>query len=112
MGPRRQRAHPSADRWIGGPVRSVLPEIPSAAYARLDFGADFDGGASLAGNVGVRYVRTNVSNNSLVAFPDPARFDATSNGGNGDGVVQVAEINRVCLAAGAGVPQQAFCQLT
>lgn len=99
------------DPFCPGEVSDVT-EITSAAYARLDFGADFDGGASLAGNVGVRYVRTNVSNNSLVAFPDPARFDATSNGGNGDGVVQVAEINRVCLAAGAGVPQQAFCQLT
>ena len=99
------------DPFCPGEVSDVT-EITSAAYARLDFGADFDGGASLAGNIGVRYVRTNVSNNSLVAFPDPARFDATSNGGNGDGVVQVSEITSVCQGAGAGVPQQVFCQLT
>lgn len=91
---------------------SDVTEVTSAAYARLDFGADFDGGASLAGNIGLRYVRTNVSNNSLVAFPDPARFDATANGGNGDGIVQVAEITAACQGAGPGVPQQAFCQLT
>ncbi len=91
---------------------SDVTEITSAAYARVDFGADFGGGASLAGNIGLRYVRTNVSNNSLVAFPDPARFDARTNGGNGDGIVQVAEINAACLGAGPGVPQQNFCQLS
>lgn len=91
---------------------SDVAEVTSAAYARLDFGTDFGGGASLAGNIGLRYIQTNVSNNSLLAFPDPARFDATTNGGNGDGVVQVAEITAACLGAGPGVPQQAFCQLT
>lgn len=91
---------------------SDVTEITSAAYARVDFGADFDGGASLAGNIGLRYIRTNVSNNSLLAFPDPARFDATSVGGNGDGTVQVAEIAAACRGAGPGVPQQVFCQLT
>jgi TonB-dependent receptor len=99
------------DPFCPGEVSDVT-EITSAAYARVDFGADFGGGASLAGNIGVRYVRTNVGNNSLVAFPDPARFDATTNGGNGDGVVQVAEINAACQGAGPGVPQQTFCQLT
>lgn len=94
-----------------GEVSDVV-EVTSAAYARLDFGTDFGGGASIAGNIGVRYVKTNVSNNSLVAFPDPARFDAITNGGNGDGVVQVAEITAACRGAGPGVPQQAFCQLT
>jgi TonB-dependent receptor len=91
---------------------SDVTEITKAAYGRVDFGLDFDGGASLAGNIGLRYVQTNVSNNSLVAFPDPARFDATTNGGNGDGVVQVSEITAACLGAGPGVPQQTFCQLT
>lgn len=98
---------------------SDVTEITSAAYARLDFGADFDGGASLSGNIGLRYVRTNVSNDSVLAFPDPARFDAirlengVNVGGNGDGVVQVTEIQAACLGAGGpGVPQQAFCQLT
>lgn len=91
---------------------SDVTEITSAAYARLDFGTDFGGGASLSGNIGLRYVRTKVSNNSLLAFPDPARFDAIGSGGNGDGIVQVAEIQAACLGAGPGVPQQAFCQLT
>ena len=91
---------------------SDVTEITSAAYARLDFGADFDGGASFSGNIGLRYVRTSVSNNSILAFPDPARFDAVGSGGNGDGIVQVSEIQAACQGAGTGVPQQAFCQLT
>ena len=99
------------DPYCPGEVSDVT-EITSAAYARVDFGTDFGGGASLAGNFGVRWVRTSVSNDSVVALPDPARFDATTNGGNGDGIVQVSEINAACLGAGPGVPQQAFCQLT
>ncbi len=97
------------DPFCPGEISDVT-EVTSAAYARLDFGTDFGGGASLAGNIGLRYVRTTVSNNSLVAYPDPARFDATTNGGNGDGVVQVSEITAVCQAP--GVPQQVFCDLT
>lgn len=98
------------DPFCPGEVSDVT-EITSAAYARLDFGADFDGGAALAGNIGLRYVRTTVSNNSLVAFPDPGRFDEVPTG-NRDGIVQPSEITSVCLGAGAGVPQQVFCQLT
>ncbi len=90
---------------------SDVKEATTAAYARVDFGADFDGGASLAGNIGLRYVRTTVSNDSLVAFPDPGRFDEVPTG-NRDGIVQVSEITSSCLGAGPGVPQQAFCQLT
>ncbi|KPF62497.1 TonB-dependent receptor [Porphyrobacter sp. AAP60] len=97
---------------------SDVTEITSAAYARLDFGTDFGGGASLTGNIGLRYVRTKVGNNSVLAFPDPARFDQTiiengvNVGGNGDGIVQVAEIQAVCRGSSPGVPQQAFCDLT
>lgn len=90
---------------------SDVTELTSAAYGRVDFGLDFDGGASLAGNIGLRYVRTKVSNDSLVAFPDPGRFDNVPTG-NRDGIVQVSEITSVCLGAGPGVPQQTFCQLT
>ena len=99
------------DPFCPGEISDVT-EVTSAAYGRVDFGLDFDGGSSISGNIGLRYVRTNVGNNSLVAFPDPARFDAATNGGNGDGVVQVSEINAACLGAGPGVPQQVFCQLT
>lgn len=91
---------------------SDVTEITSAAYARLDFGADFGGGGSLSGNIGLRYVRTKVGNNSVLAFPDPARFDAVAIGGNGDNIVQVSEIEAACRGASPDVPQQAFCQLT
>jgi TonB-dependent receptor len=100
---------------------SDVTEVTSAAYARIDFGADFGGGSSIAGNIGLRYVRTNVSNNSLVAFPNPQQFDSSANGGagNDDGIVQVSEITATCPAAdpnipdnGGFIPQRAYCQLT
>ncbi|QDH34478.1 TonB-dependent receptor [Porphyrobacter sp. YT40] len=98
---------------------SDVTEITSAAYVRVDFGADFAGGSSLAGNIGLRYVRTNVSNNALIAFPDPAQFDADPNFGNNDGIVQVAEIIASCPPVdpsipdnGGFIPQRAYCQLT
>lgn len=98
---------------------SDVTEITSAAYVRLDFGADFAGGASLTGNLGLRYVRTNVGNNSLVAFPDPQQFDGDPSFGNGDGIVQVSELQASCPPVdpsvpgnGGFLPQRAYCQLT
>lgn len=92
---------------------SDASENTSAAYARIDFGTDFgDGGWSMAGNFGVRYVRTKVRNNSTLAFPNPQQFDAAANGGNGDGVVQVSEIQAVCASPLPPGQQRLYCNLT
>ena len=91
---------------------SDATEITSAAYARIDFGSDFGGGWSLGGNLGVRYVRTKVRNRSALAFPDPGQFDALANGGNGDGRVQVSEINTVCASPLPPGQQRLYCNLT
>ncbi len=93
---------------------SDVTEITKAAYARIDFGHDFDGGWSLSGNLGLRYVQTQVSNDSSVAFPNPEQFDAVSNGGNGDGVVQPSEIRNSCppTPPGGFAPEILYCQLT
>lgn len=90
---------------------SDVTEITSAAYARVDFGADL-GGWSMAGNVGLRYVQTKVSNNSTLAFPDPGQFDSPTVGGNGDGIVQVAEINALCASPLPPGQQRLYCGLT
>ncbi|OZA94662.1 MAG: TonB-dependent receptor [Erythrobacter sp. 34-65-8] len=92
---------------------SDVTEITSAAYARIDYGHDFDGGWALAGNIGLRYVRTKVSNNSLLAFPNPGFFDNPENpAANGDGIVQVAEINALCATPVPPGQQRLYCNLT
>ena len=93
---------------------SKVSEITAAAYARLDYGLDFDSGWSLSGNLGLRFVQTRVSNNASVAFPDPRQFDAVANGGNGDGIVQPTEITDSCppIPPGGAAPEIAYCQLT
>ncbi|QPC98117.1 TonB-dependent receptor [Qipengyuania soli] len=91
---------------------SDVTEITSAAYARLDYGLDMDNGWSIAGNIGLRYVRTKVGNNSLLAFPDPGQFDSIANGGNGDGVVQVSEIDALCASPLPPGQQRLYCGLT
>ncbi|MGB3794774.1 MAG: TonB-dependent receptor [Alteraurantiacibacter sp.] len=94
------------------PDISNVTEVTKAAYARIDFGHDFDGGWSLGGNFGVRYVETQVSSDALVGFPQANQFDDPSIGGNGDGVVQVAEIQNLCLSPVPAGQQRLYCQLT
>jgi TonB-dependent receptor len=90
---------------------SAVGEETKAAYARLDFGHKFDGGASLEGNIGVRYVHTKVRTTGLIAFPNPFFFD-NSPGANGDGKVQVSEIQQACLLAPPSQPLPGYCSLS
>ena len=89
---------------------STVSEITNAAYARIDFGHDFDNGWNVEGNIGLRYVETEVSTAGRIGFPDPGRFDdpGVSAVANGDGIVQVAEIEAVCQVTGG--PQRGFCE--
>ncbi|MFM5894554.1 MAG: TonB-dependent receptor [Novosphingobium sp.] len=91
---------------------SDATEVTSAAYARIDFGTDFGGHWTMAGNVGVRFVRTKVKNNSILAFPDASFFDAVRNGGNGDGRVQVSDIQGNCALSAPPTQQRLYCNLT
>ena len=93
---------------------SDVNEITSAAYARLDFGHDFGSGWSLGGNIGVRYVKTKVGNNSLISFPRAGdTFDNPNNpAANGDGIVQVSEINAICASPLPPGQQRLYCNLT
>jgi len=78
---------------------STISEITKAAYARIDYGHDFDNGWNIEGNFGLRYVETKVDTVGQLAFAAPGRFDDVSVGGNGDGVVQVSEIQTTCANA-------------
>ncbi len=96
----------------------TINEVTKAAYARVDFGSDFDNGWNLEGNIGLRYVETQVSVAGRIGLPSPDRFDTPLfddmgvqiGGGNGDGIVQVSEIETACLAPTApGAPPRGFC---
>lgn len=91
-----------------------VSEETKAAYARVDFGTDFNNGWKLSGNFGLRYVETTVSAGGLIGFPNAQQFDSPQAGGNGDGVAQLAEVNRACATAqNLPVDQRpAFCSLS
>ncbi|NVD45285.1 TonB-dependent receptor [Qipengyuania atrilutea] len=91
---------------------SDVTELTKAAYARVDYGMDFGSGWSLGGNIGLRYVETEVQTGGLLAFPDPGQFDSTTIGGNGDGVVQVSEIDALCSTPAPPGQQRQYCLLT
>ncbi len=92
----------------------AVAEETKAAYARIDYGTDFGNGWLLSGNIGLRYVETKVSAGGLIGLPNAERFDALIAGGNGDGIAQLAEVNRACATA-QNLPldqRPAFCSLS
>jgi len=92
---------------------SDVTEITNAIYGRIDFGHEFDNGMNLEGNFGVRYVETTVEVGGITAFPSPDRFDSIEAGGNGDGVVQVEEVNGFCsFAAMSAQTLPGLCSLS
>jgi len=96
------------------PEINDVAEETRAAYVRVDYGTEFANGWKLSGNIGLRYVETEVVAAGLIGFPNPQQFDSPLAGGNGDGVVQVAEINAACAQA-ANLPadqRPAYCSLS
>ena len=93
---------------------SDVDELTGAFYARADWGLDFDNGMTLEGNVGMRYVHTTVKSGGNIFLPDPAFFDNPENnaGGNGDGVVQVSEIEFSCANNPNPNAQIGYCALS
>ncbi|MDT8278997.1 MAG: TonB-dependent receptor [Erythrobacter sp.] len=84
------------------PEISAVSEITRAAYGRIDYGTDFSNGWKLIGNFGLRYVETEVKTAGIIGFPNGAFFDDVGAGGNGDGVVQVSEVEESCGRAPPG----------
>jgi TonB-dependent receptor len=78
--------------WTPGEISDV-EESTSAAYFRVDFGTDLGTKTKLSGNIGLRYVKSNLRSGGSFSLPTPEFFD---NNGNRDGVVQLAEVQGSC----------------
>jgi TonB-dependent receptor len=99
----------------GGPFTageiSNVDESTSGAYARIDFGTNFGGNIKLDGNFGLRYVSTTVRSGGSIGLPTAQFFDR-SPGGNGDGVVSVAELRSACTNIQPGQTAPGYCGLS
>jgi TonB-dependent receptor len=93
------------------PEINEVAETTKAAYARVDYGTDFNNGWKLTGNFGLRYIETKVKSSGLIGFPNGAFFDDPGAGGNGDGIVQVTEIQQACTTAPPG-NTPGYCRLS
>ncbi|PLK23165.1 TonB-dependent receptor [Porphyrobacter sp. TH134] len=92
---------------------SVVTEVTKAAYARVDYGTDFGNGWNIEGNIGLRYVETEVTSLGRIGLPDPARFDDPANNvSNGDGIVQVSELQALCSTPDVPGIQRGYCALS
>ncbi|RPF71041.1 TonB-dependent receptor [Aurantiacibacter spongiae] len=95
-----------------------IEETTDAGYVRLDFGHDFDSGLEFSGNVGVRYVRTNVRSRGLVGFiapdyvDDPVDMGGVNAGGNGNGVAEVSDLQNRCANISTGQQGPGYCNLS
>jgi TonB-dependent receptor len=92
---------------------SNVGETTKAAFARVDYGTDFDNGWKISGNFGLRYVETEVNAAGLIGFPNPFFFDNVASGGNGNGRAELSEVTEACSRAQQLPADQrpAFCSL-
>ena len=86
---------------------SDVDESTAAAYVRLDFGTDFGNGMSLDGNIGVRYVDTEIRSGGTISFPAGDFFDA-----NDDGQVTLQEVQASCANTQPGQQAPSYCSLS
>ena len=89
------------------PEISSVRETTKSAYARIDFGHDFDSGMTLEGNFGLRYVHTKVENAGIVGLPDPQAL-----GFPAGTVVTLADLQANCANAVPGQPGLSYCSLS
>jgi TonB-dependent receptor len=86
---------------------SDVDERTSGAYARVDFGTEFGTGVTLSGNIGLRYVDTEIRSGGTISFPAGDFFDA-----NADGKVTLAEIQASCANTQPGQQAPGYCSLS
>lgn len=97
--------------WTAAEISDV-DEQTDAFYARADFGSTFGNGWEFEGNLGLRYVKTKVRSQGEIGFPVGNFFDDTGVGGNGDGVVQVSEVQNACSRVVPGQVAPGYCSLS
>ncbi len=93
---------------------SDVSETTKAAYARVDYGTDYDNGWKITGNIGLRYVETGVVAAGLIGFSNPFFFDNAASGGNGNGRAELSEVTAACGRAQQlpAAQRPAFCSLS
>ncbi len=95
---------------------STVTEVTKAAYARVDFGHDFSNGWNVEGNIGLRYAETEISSGGVIGLPLPSRFENPANVENGitngDGVVQLSELQAICATPDVPGIQRGYCALS
>jgi len=96
--------------WTPGEISDV-EEGTFGAYMRVDFGANFGENTTLSGNIGLRYVSTQVRSGGSFSLPSPEFFD---NNGNRDGIVQLSEVQGSCafILANNITPVPGYCGLS
>jgi TonB-dependent receptor len=94
---------------------SDVDESTSGAYFRADFAHDFDNGMTLDGNIGVRYVKTEIRSGGTISFPAGDFFDVDTNGDgikDGDGITTVQEVQASCARTQPGQQAPGYCSLS
>ena len=86
---------------------SDVDESTADAYLRLDFGTEFGNGMKLDGNIGLRYVSTEVRSAGTISFPAGDFFDT-----NHDGQVTLPEVQASCANTQPGQQAPAYCSLS
>ncbi|MGX7953425.1 TonB-dependent receptor [Tsuneonella sp. HG249] len=96
----------NCDPFCPGEISDV-EESTTGGYVRVDFGTEFGGGIKLDGNIGVRYVETEIRTRGLFGFPDPRALGLAPGT-----VVTVPLLRARCANAAPGTPGLEYCQLT
>ena len=92
--------------------------MTSAAFARVDFGKEYSSDFKITGNIGLRYVQTTVQSAGSIQLPTGEFFDnvnivnGVNVGGNGDGIVSVAELQKACSNVQVGQVAPGYCGLS
>ena len=102
--------------YLPGEISDV-DEDSFGAYARIDFGTDdlFGNGWVLEGNIGLRYVETEVGTIGSIDYPTPLFFDNPddpANTGDNDGIVSVADVLAKCANTQPGQDVAGYCSLS
>ena len=94
---------------------SDVDEGTGAAYARVDFGTEFDNGWTFDGNIGVRYVSTEIRSGGSISFPDDSFLNKDLDGDgipDPDGRPTLVKLQESCVQIQPGQQAPNYCSLS